>query len=210
MYFDHPVHAMAEHTLNIDLRRSGAGPGAARRAVELTAACRARASSPRITEALAARPGRADRWLGSAFVRAVYAESINPDDPLAGLVVGERPDPVAADGWTRVAVQGRQPEPPRSVDAARRRHHRRAAADDPRAAMRPGIDAATGAEVVVHSVIATPGWDGDETLDPGRSLLSEKHQGTLAEYVDRAEAQRGAQAGRHCRSPRRRACRRRG
>jgi NADPH:quinone reductase-like Zn-dependent oxidoreductase len=40
-----------------------------------------------------------------------------------------------------------------------------------------------GAEVVVHSVVASPGWTGDETLDPRRSLLSEVHQGTLAEYV---------------------------
>jgi NADPH:quinone reductase-like Zn-dependent oxidoreductase len=46
-----------------------------------------------------------------------------------------------------------------------------------------GIDTETGAEVVVHSVISTPGWEGDETLDPRRSLLSEVHQGTLAEYV---------------------------
>jgi len=46
-----------------------------------------------------------------------------------------------------------------------------------------GIDEATGEEVVVHSVIATPGWRGDETFDPGRTLLSEKHQGSLGEYV---------------------------
>jgi hypothetical protein len=36
VYFDHPTHALADHTLNVDLRRSGAGPGA-RVAVELTA-----------------------------------------------------------------------------------------------------------------------------------------------------------------------------
>jgi hypothetical protein len=36
VYFDHPVHAQAEHTLNIDLTGSGA-PGE-RIAVELTAA----------------------------------------------------------------------------------------------------------------------------------------------------------------------------
>ncbi len=34
VYFDHPVHAAAEHTLNIDLRNPAAGP-AARVAVEL-------------------------------------------------------------------------------------------------------------------------------------------------------------------------------
>jgi hypothetical protein len=37
VYFDHPVHAMAEHTLNIDFADPSKGP-AARVAVELTAA----------------------------------------------------------------------------------------------------------------------------------------------------------------------------
>ena len=36
VYFDHPVHAQAEHTLNIDLTGAGAGAGD-RIAVELTA-----------------------------------------------------------------------------------------------------------------------------------------------------------------------------
>jgi hypothetical protein len=35
VYFDHPVHAIADHTLNVDLRRPADGP-AARVAVELT------------------------------------------------------------------------------------------------------------------------------------------------------------------------------
>lgn len=37
VYFDHPVHALAEHTLNIDFANPADGP-AARVAVELTAA----------------------------------------------------------------------------------------------------------------------------------------------------------------------------
>jgi hypothetical protein len=37
VYFDHPVHAAAEHTLNIDFLNPGKGPQA-RVAVELTAA----------------------------------------------------------------------------------------------------------------------------------------------------------------------------
>ena len=37
VYFDHPVHAMAEHTLNVDLPAPTQGP-AARVALELTAA----------------------------------------------------------------------------------------------------------------------------------------------------------------------------
>ena len=36
---------------------------------------------------------------------AVYADSINPESPLDGLVVGERPDPEAPDGWTNVTVK---------------------------------------------------------------------------------------------------------
>ncbi len=35
----------------------------------------------------------------------------------------------------------------------------------------------------MHSVIASPGWAGDETLDPRRSLLSERHDGTFADLV---------------------------
>jgi hypothetical protein len=35
VYYDHPVHAMAEHTLNIDFADPSLGPGA-RVAVELT------------------------------------------------------------------------------------------------------------------------------------------------------------------------------
>jgi NADPH:quinone reductase-like Zn-dependent oxidoreductase len=46
-----------------------------------------------------------------------------------------------------------------------------------------GIDA-DGNEVVVHSVISDPGFSGaDETLDPKRSLLSERYQGTFADKV---------------------------
>jgi NADPH:quinone reductase-like Zn-dependent oxidoreductase len=40
-----------------------------------------------------------------------------------------------------------------------------------------------GSEVVVHSVINAPGWQGDDTLDPKRTLLTEKHQGTFADQV---------------------------
>jgi len=36
---------------------------------------------------------------------------------------------------------------------------------------------------VIHAVITGDGWRGDETLDPRRSLLSERHPGTLAQQV---------------------------
>jgi hypothetical protein len=54
VYFDHPVHAMADHTLNIDFSNPSLGP-AARVAVELTAAS-ARELVTAIEAALASAP----------------------------------------------------------------------------------------------------------------------------------------------------------
>ncbi|HSZ47336.1 MAG TPA: DUF6295 family protein [Streptosporangiaceae bacterium] len=54
VYFDHPVHAMAEHTLNIDFLNPSRGPGA-RVAVELTAQS-ARELAKAIEVALASVP----------------------------------------------------------------------------------------------------------------------------------------------------------
>ena len=56
---------------------------------------------------------------------AVYAESFSTDDPLSGLVVGERPDPEVPDDWTTVDGEGGVAQPPRPVVAARRRAARR-------------------------------------------------------------------------------------
>ena len=54
VYFDHPVHAMVEHTLNIDFLNPAKGPSA-RVAVELTAES-ARAIAAAIEAALASVP----------------------------------------------------------------------------------------------------------------------------------------------------------
>jgi hypothetical protein len=54
VYFDHPVHAMAEHTLNIDIADPSRGPQA-RVALELTAQS-ARELVEAINAALAAAP----------------------------------------------------------------------------------------------------------------------------------------------------------
>ncbi len=112
---------------------------------------------------------------------AVTATRIDPDDPLAGLTLGEHPEPEPPDGWTTVTVK-----------AASLNHHdlfslRGIGLPAEKMPMILGCDAAgldeDGNEVVVHAVIASPGWTGDETLDPKRSLLSEVYQGTLAERV---------------------------
>ena len=103
---------------------------------------------------------------------AVYAARIDADDPLSGLFVGERPDPSVPDGWTTVTVR-----------AASLNHHdlwslRGVGLRADALPMILGCDAAgidvDGREVVVHSVIGDPAWRGDETLDPKRSILSER------------------------------------
>ncbi len=112
---------------------------------------------------------------------AVYAESFSSDDPLAGLVVGERPDPDVPDGWTTVTVK-----------AASLNHHdlwslRGVGLKQEALPMILGCDAAgldeEGREVVVHAIVSDPSWRGDETLDPKRSILSERYQGTFADKV---------------------------
>src|ERR1700748_2866381 len=112
---------------------------------------------------------------------AVYAEKFSPDDPLSGLVVGERPDPEVLDGWTTVRVK-----------AAALNHHdlwslRGVGLREEALPMILGCDAAGidegGNAVLVHAVVGAPAWRGDETEDPRRSLLSERHQGTFAERV---------------------------
>jgi NADPH:quinone reductase-like Zn-dependent oxidoreductase len=112
---------------------------------------------------------------------AVYAESFSTDAPLSGLVLGERPDPVAESGWTTVDVK-----------AASLNHHdlwslRGVGLKEDALPMILGCDAAgldeDGNEVVVHAVVSDPSWTGDETLDPKRSLLSERYQGTFADKV---------------------------
>jgi NADPH:quinone reductase-like Zn-dependent oxidoreductase len=113
---------------------------------------------------------------------AVAAVSQNPDDPLSGLDVGERPEPSVPDGWTTVTVR-----------AAALNHHdlfslRGVGLPADRLPMILGCDAAgvsaDGTDVIVHAVIGDPAaGGGDETLDPRRSLLSERHHGTLAEVV---------------------------
>ena len=112
---------------------------------------------------------------------AVTCTSQSADDPLSGLTVGERPDPDVPAGWVRVQVR-----------AASLNHHdlwslRGVGLPADRLPMVLGCDAAgvteDGREVVVHGLVGDPDWSGDETLDPRRSILSEVHQGTLAEQV---------------------------
>jgi NADPH:quinone reductase-like Zn-dependent oxidoreductase len=112
---------------------------------------------------------------------AVYAASPQPDNPLSSLTVGERPSPEVPDGWVRVTVKA----------ASLNMHDlwtlRGVGIKPDQFPMILGCDGAgvldDGTEVVLHSVIGDPAWVGDETLDPKRTLLTERHQGTFADTV---------------------------
>src|ERR1700676_3924972 len=113
---------------------------------------------------------------------AVTAARIDAENPLAALELGDRPDPSPEPGWTTVTVR-----------AASLNHHdvwtlRGVGISPDRLPIVLGCDAAgvdeNGNEVVVHAVIGDPSVaGGDETLDPRRSLLSERYDGAFAERL---------------------------
>lgn len=113
---------------------------------------------------------------------AVTAVSFSSDDPLSGLGLGEHAEPEPPDGWTTVTIKA----------AALNQHDvwslRGVGLPADRLPMILGCDGSgvdeAGNEVVVHGVIGDPAAAfGDETLDPARSLLSERYDGTFAERV---------------------------
>jgi NADPH:quinone reductase-like Zn-dependent oxidoreductase len=112
---------------------------------------------------------------------AAYAARFSPDDPLSALEVGERPEPDLPDGWAAVRLQA----------AALNQHDiwslRGVGLREDQLPMILGCDGAgidaDGNEVVLHAVVGDPDFRGDETLDPRRTLLSERYDGTLAETV---------------------------
>ncbi|MGH3871351.1 MAG: zinc-binding dehydrogenase [Pseudonocardiaceae bacterium] len=112
---------------------------------------------------------------------AVYAAEPSPDDPLAALRTGDRPDPGVPDGSVAVTVRA----------ASLNMHDlwtlRGVGIAPERFPMILGCDGAgvapDGSEVVIYPVVSSPGWMGDETLDPRRTLLTERLQGSFADTV---------------------------
>jgi NADPH:quinone reductase-like Zn-dependent oxidoreductase len=114
---------------------------------------------------------------------AVYAARPNLDDPLASLVIGERPEPTVPQGWVRVKVS----------HASLNRHdlftlRGITAQEDPISfPMILGTDGAgtldDGTPIVIYPVMGSADWRDDETLDPGWHVFSERVPGTFADYV---------------------------
>jgi NADPH:quinone reductase-like Zn-dependent oxidoreductase len=113
---------------------------------------------------------------------AARAIHFSTDDPLSGLAVDESSAQPVPEGWIAVTVKA----------AALNRHDlwtlQGVGMRQEQLPIILGCDAAgmtdDGREVIVHSVIGDPeAGGGDETLDPRRTLLSEKHDGTFAERV---------------------------
>lgn len=112
---------------------------------------------------------------------AARAVAASLEDPLSALDVGQVEEPNVPEGWTLVEVK-----------AVSLNHHdvwslRGIGLPAERLPMIIGCDAAGidehGHEVIVHAVIGDPDFPGGEIVDPGRTLLSELHPGTLAERV---------------------------
>jgi NADPH:quinone reductase-like Zn-dependent oxidoreductase len=112
---------------------------------------------------------------------AVYAAEPKPDDPLSALRVGEQPEPPVPGRHLTVTVRAA------SVNMHDLWTLRGVGIRAEQFPMILGMDGAgvldDGTEVVIHSVIVSADWTGDETLDPKRTMLTEKYQGTFAERV---------------------------
>jgi NADPH:quinone reductase-like Zn-dependent oxidoreductase len=112
---------------------------------------------------------------------AAFVRRPSPDDPLAALVLGPRPQPRPRPGWVRVTMRAASLN---MHDICGLRGVRPHPESYP---MILGCDGAgitdDGREVVVHSSVASAGWVGPETEDPDRTVLSQRHPGTFAEQV---------------------------
>ena len=139
------------------------------------------ASSPRFVQ-------RHTGWVSQAAtanvgnVLAATAVSQSADDPLSGLELLDVTKPAAPTGWAVVRV----------VSSSLNMHDlwtlRGVGHPAENLPMVLGCDAAgydeDGNEVIIYPVIADhDAGAGDETLDPNRALLSERHDGTFAEFL---------------------------
>ncbi|WP_340377857.1 zinc-binding dehydrogenase [Streptomyces sp. SS7] len=113
---------------------------------------------------------------------AAIAISQSATDPLSGLVLRDVPEPAPRPGWSRVRVMAS------SLNMHDLWTLKGVGHPADRLPIVLGCDAAgydeDGNEVIVHPVLGDPdAGGGDETLDPDRALLSERHDGAFAQYL---------------------------
>src|ERR1700726_1542203 len=114
---------------------------------------------------------------------AAYCQKPHSDDPMAGLVLGDRPEPKIPEGWVRVKVS----------HASLNRHDIftlrgiTSHAEGITYQMILGNDGAgtldDGTPVIIYPVMGSADWRDDETLDPHWHIFSEFVPGTFADYV---------------------------
>jgi NADPH:quinone reductase-like Zn-dependent oxidoreductase len=114
---------------------------------------------------------------------ALYVKTPNAGDPMAALEMGERPDPTVPPGWVRVKIS----------HASLNRHDiftlrgitgHATPIPFPMILGSDGVGSLDdGTKVVLYPLITSDLWCGDETVDPAWHVLSEKVQGTFADYV---------------------------
>src|SRR6202165_1295713 len=114
---------------------------------------------------------------------AVYCQKPHLDDPMAGLILGDRPEPKTPEGWVRVKVS----------HASLNRHDIftlrgiTSHAEGITFPMILGNDGAgaldDGAQVVIYPLMDSADGRVEETLDPHWHIFSGFVQGTFADYV---------------------------
>ncbi|GGV58559.1 zinc-binding dehydrogenase [Streptomyces massasporeus] len=113
-------------------------------------------------------------------MKAVFATTPDPDDPLSAVVVGHRPDPEVPQGWVRVRVRAASLNHKdlwtlRGVGINRDQYPRILGCE----AAGEGPD---GARVVLYPLLDSPPGMSDETLVMPAAQLVGARPGTLAEY----------------------------
>src|ERR1700726_3071540 len=114
---------------------------------------------------------------------AAYCQKPHSDDPMAGLILGDRPEPKIPEGWVRVKMS----------HASLNRHDiftLRGITSHAEGITYPmilGNDGAgtldDGTPVVIYPVMGSDEWRDDELLDPAILIFSEFVEATFADYV---------------------------
>ncbi|PMD44828.1 NAD(P)-binding protein [Hyaloscypha variabilis F] len=112
---------------------------------------------------------------------AVYVDKANIDNPISTIKIAPRLQPIPQEGWVKVKmlVVGLNYHDIFTMRGLGMRA--------PKFPLILGCEGAgvleDGTEVLLYPAMGNPDFNGEETLDPDRHVLSEQVNGTMAEYV---------------------------